>query len=93
MFSFCFIVRYGSFFFFVFFFFKQKTAYEISLWLSDVCSSDLYHVLVNDGYSQTYVAEQNLESDKAGGPINHPEVRYWFETLTPDGYNIRMRKN
>ena len=52
-----------------------------------------YHILVNDGHSQTYVAEQNLESDIVGGPINHPEVRYWFETLTPDGYNVRMRKN
>ena len=27
--------------FFFFFFFKQKTAYEIVMWLSDVCSSDL----------------------------------------------------
>ena len=52
-----------------------------------------YHVLVNDGHSITYVAEQNLESDKVGGPIDHPEVQYWFEPLTSDRYNIRMRKN
>src|SRR3546814_2116091 len=33
---------------FCFFFFKQKTAYEmrISDWSSDVCSSDLRHVVV-----------------------------------------------
>src|SRR3546814_3051064 len=33
----------------MFFFFKQKTAYEmrISDWSSDVCSSDLIHVVVN----------------------------------------------
>src|SRR3546814_7023732 len=32
---------------FCFFFFKQKTAYEmrISDWSSDVCSSDLHHVM------------------------------------------------
>ena len=52
-----------------------------------------YHVLVNDGHSITYVAEQNLESDKVGGPIDHPEVQYWFEPLTSDHYNIRMRRN
>src|SRR3546814_1421421 len=37
------------FFMLFFFFFKQKTAYEmrISDWSSDVCSSDLHHVLVS----------------------------------------------
>src|SRR3546814_6074965 len=36
-------------FVFVFFFFKQKTAYEmrISDWSSDVCSSDLWQLVVN----------------------------------------------
>src|SRR3546814_707380 len=40
----CFVL----FFCFFFFFFKQKTAYEmrISDWSSDVCSSDLFHILV-----------------------------------------------
>ena len=52
-----------------------------------------YHVLVNDGHSITYVAEQNLESDKVGGPIDHPEGQYWFEPLTSNHYNIRMRRN
>src|SRR3546814_4416446 len=37
----------------VFFFFKQKTAYEmrISDWSSDVCSSDLFRLLVVDRVS------------------------------------------
>src|SRR3546814_5134246 len=36
--------------FFVFFFFKQKTAYEmrISDWSSDVCSSDLHRIQIDD---------------------------------------------
>ena len=52
-----------------------------------------YHVLVNDGISKTYVAEQNLESDKIGGPINHPEIQIWFEPFKSNRYNIRVRKN
>ena len=52
-----------------------------------------YHVIVNDGVSKTYVAEQNLETDAVGGPIDHPEVRLWFEPFKSNGYNIRVRKN
>ena len=52
-----------------------------------------YHVIVNDGVSKTYVAEQNLETDVVGGPIDHPEVRLWFEPFKSNGYNIRVRKN
>src|SRR3546814_2530940 len=41
---------YSYFFLFIFFFFKQKTAYEmrISDWSSDVCSSDLYAMEINN---------------------------------------------
>src|SRR6184192_1906959 len=37
-------------FFFFFFFFKQKTAYEMSIgdWSSDVCSSDLATIVMDD---------------------------------------------
>ena len=37
---------------FFFFFFKQKTAYEIKEcdWSSDVCSSDLRHLLAVDDF-------------------------------------------
>ena len=52
-----------------------------------------YHVIVNDGVSKTYVAEQNLETDVVGGPIDHPEVSLWFEPFKSNGYNIRVRKN
>ena len=52
-----------------------------------------YHVLVSDGNSNTYVAEQNLVSDKIGGPINHPEIEHWFGTLTSDGYSTRVKPN
>ena len=52
-----------------------------------------YHVIVNDGVSKTYVAEQNLETDVVGGPIDHPEVRLWFEPFKSNGYNIRVRTN
>ena len=52
-----------------------------------------YHILVNDGISKTYVAEQNLETDIVGGPIDHPEVRIWFEPFKSDVYNIRAKRN
>jgi heat shock protein HspQ len=52
-----------------------------------------YHVLVNDGTSRTYVAEQNLEVDIVGGPIDHPEVRIWFEPFNSNGYKIRVCEN
>ncbi len=52
-----------------------------------------YHVLVNDGGSQTYVAEQNLEADTDGGSINHPEVELWFEPFVSDKYNSRIKSN
>src|SRR3546814_6428178 len=47
--------------YYVFFFFKQKTAYEmrISDWSSDVCSSDLVAVIVNEfrrGRTQRFFA-------------------------------------
>src|SRR3546814_4131008 len=45
------IVDWCGVFRFLFFFFKQKTAYEmrISDWSSDVCSSDLRVVLLQEG--------------------------------------------
>ena len=52
-----------------------------------------YHVIVNDGVSKTYVAEQNLELDVVGDPIDHPEVRLWFEPFESKSYKIRIRKN
>lgn len=50
-----------------------------------------YHVLVDDGELQTYVAERNMEPDDSGGPINHPGVDFYFEGLGEGGY-IACRK-
>lgn len=52
-----------------------------------------YHILVSDGISRTYVAEQNLEMDIIGGPIDHPDVRIWFEPFESHSYNVRAKKN
>jgi heat shock protein HspQ len=37
-----------------------------------------YHVLVDGGTHQTYVAESNLEADASGEPVEHPEVGEYF---------------
>jgi heat shock protein HspQ len=37
-----------------------------------------YHVLVHDAEHTTYVAEQNLEPDHEGSPINHPAIEHFF---------------
>ncbi|NQV85321.1 MAG: heat shock protein HspQ [Rhodospirillales bacterium] len=50
-----------------------------------------YHVLVDGGDVQTYVAERNLNPDPSGQPINHPEVDSHFSRLGGEGY-IPLRK-
>jgi len=47
-----------------------------------------YHVLVHGSVHVTYVAEQNLESDKGLEPINHPMLGNFFSKLK-DGKYIR----
>src|SRR3546814_11312473 len=56
----------------IFFFFKQKTAYEmrISDWSSDVCSSDLSHMNVNEVIAG-YANEQLTGTRGAKSPV-HP---------------------
>src|SRR3546814_5205600 len=53
--------------FYFFFFFKQKTAYEmrISDWSSDVCSSDLFFIIVLTalGYFFTISAPKSFPTD------------------------------
>lgn len=44
-----------------------------------------YHVLV-DGGRETYVAEENLEPDILGKPINHPLVARFFPTFSGGRY-------
>src|SRR3546814_10207986 len=61
----------------IIFFFKQKTAYEmrISDWSSDVCSSDLLHLLQA---SLVYVNTRMLQS-----VLVEPK---WTGRMTPDDY-------
>ena len=52
-----------------------------------------YHVLVHDGEHMTYVAERNLESDPAPGPIQHPLVEQYFEGFEDGRYRPAQRIN
>ena len=40
-----------------------------------------YHVLVHGAEHRTYVAEQNLEPDLSGQPIEHPELGLFFDSF------------
>ena len=55
--------------------------------------SPWYHVLVDGSDIQTYVAEQNLEMDETGRPIDHPEVATHFATLGDGAYIPRQKGN
>jgi heat shock protein HspQ len=52
-----------------------------------------YHVLVDGGTHQTYVAERNLEPDPDPGPINHPRVDEYFSGFDGTVYRPRKRRN
>lgn len=52
-----------------------------------------YHVLVDGSDIRTYVAERNLQSDRSGAPIDHPEIPDFFEEVTEEGYTPRQRRN
>ena len=52
-----------------------------------------YHVLVDGAEQRTYVAERNLEVDAEGGPVHHPDVDIYFETLSDNGYVARTKHN
>src|SRR3546814_10600978 len=71
---------------YIFCFFKQKTAYEmrISDWSSDVCSSDLFPVLVRGRHENDYMPEYRNQSHEcnvrgAGNPraanVFSPQIR------------------
>lgn len=51
-----------------------------------------YHVLVHDSDYVTYVAEQNLENDLSGKPVNHPEIKQYF-SLLKDGNYLKKKPN
>lgn len=52
-----------------------------------------YHVLVDDGNMQTYVAEQFLLADESDEPINHPYVEMFFSGFDRDHYVSRQSIN
>mgnify|MGYP001828233666 CR=1 FL=1 len=45
-----------------------------------------YHVLVHGAEHSTYVAEQNLEPDPSGEPIQHPMVSEFFDDFEEGRY-------
>ncbi len=44
-----------------------------------------YHILVHDANHYTYVAERNLEIDNSGDPINHPDLKDFFNDYSGGG--------
>tara|TARA_B100000405_G_C16489907_1_gene339647 strand:- start:35 stop:352 length:318 start_codon:yes stop_codon:yes gene_type:complete len=52
-----------------------------------------YHVLVNDSYYMTYVAEQNLETDNTHNPINHPALGRFFTQFKNGCYIAKVSSN
>ena len=52
-----------------------------------------YHVLVDGSDVQTYVAERNLEPDRLGEPVHHPDIHRYFSDLGEHGYQPRARRN
>ncbi len=52
-----------------------------------------YHVLVDGGETQTYVAERNLEPDELGEPVRHPRLRDYFAEMGESGYRPLARRN
>src|SRR3546814_10227052 len=81
--------RMRSLFFIIFVFFKQKTAYEmrISDWSSDVCSSDLRHVVEPQG---TTVGQDQPLPDHQCPPLAEG---YHAVILADEASALRHQKN
>ncbi len=47
-----------------------------------------YHVLVHDTDGTTYAAQENLQEDMSGKPIEHPLIAQFFSDFV-DGRHIR----
>ncbi len=52
-----------------------------------------YHVLVDNGTHQTYVAEQNLELSDIVTPVRHPLIEQFFTRRENGVYIPRSRNN
>lgn len=52
-----------------------------------------YHVLVDGFGHHTYVAERNLELDKNGGPVSHPDIEIHFDVFEDGVYRRKLKAN
>jgi heat shock protein HspQ len=52
-----------------------------------------YRVLVHDAIHETYVAEQNLETDTSGVPVHHPLIETRFHSFSNGRYSTTGRMN
>ena len=52
-----------------------------------------YHVLVHGATQTTYVAEQNLEADASGDPINNPMIAHYFASFENGRYVMHSATN
>ena len=52
-----------------------------------------YHVLVDGAQHTTYVAEQNLDADETGLPIDHPLIDHLFASFRSGRYERDLRVN
>ena len=51
-----------------------------------------YRVLVHNAIHETYVAQRNLEEDKCGKEIKHPEIKLFFSGLV-NGKYVPLQKD
>ena len=65
-------------------------------WYSEMATSKppqdkpWYHVLVDQSFTMTYVAEINLEADPSPKPINHPLVDLYFSRFEEGSYQVEV---
>ena len=50
-----------------------------------------YHLLIDGMEYWAYAAESSLESDDLGGPIEHPELEYYFDTFNDGMYGLPLK--
>ena len=50
-----------------------------------------YHLLAENEMTSyiAYVSEQNLLEDRSGGPINHPDIDYYFSKYEKGCYILK----
>jgi heat shock protein HspQ len=52
-----------------------------------------YRVLVDGANHETYVAERNLEADRDGTPVKHPDIDDYFGEFSNGRYTMKRRQN